>query len=250
MTETTWTLPTPDGKTIYGVTNSSGAGATAAIFMVHGFTGNMYQYPFKRAADFLSAKGYDVYRFNLYDGRKGGRNLIDCTLLTHAEDLNTIMAKFGPGYTQNFVIGHSYGGPTIMLANPQNITAASLWDPSYNITQMNKDLPDSITKIGGHLILNVGISYVLSSSMEEHAGTLDEPACIKLAEAFNAPVQVVLAGDGYYVKQSHSYHSHGKPENLAKNRQDVVPGTTHCFHEADTCEVLLAKTHAFFQQFL
>jgi len=250
MPETPYTLPTPDNKTIYGVKNVSVKPATAAIFMVHGLTGNMYEYPFKRAADVFSAQGYDVYRFNLYDGQEAGRKLVDCTLLTHAEDLNTVMAKFSPTYTKNFVIGHSYGGPTIMLANPKGLTAASLWDPSYNIEKMSNDFSEFYGKIGDYLTINWGVSYLLNPAMEEHAGTLNEPACIQLAEAFNAPVQVVLAGDGYYVKQNLSYHSHGKPENLPKNRRDVVPGTQHCFHEADTCEDLLAKTQTFFQQFL
>ena len=96
--ETKWTIETPDGHTLYGVKNSAPNNATSAVFIVHGLTSTMNDYAYKRAADFLCGK-HDVYRFNLYAGEPGGRRLLDCTLQTHADDLNLVLAHFGASMT-------------------------------------------------------------------------------------------------------------------------------------------------------
>lgn len=82
--------------------------------------------------------------------------------------------------------------------------------------------------------------------MVNHANTLDEEACTNLSKNFNAPVQVIMAGEGYYVNKPLNYDSFGS----ALNRRDVVKGTVHCFYEGQTCEELLAKTHAWFKRFV
>lgn len=245
MTETKWTLPTPDGKTIYGVKNSSREGANAAIFMAHGLTSTMYDYAFKRAADYFSQHGYDVYRCNFYDGQEGSRLLVDCTLRTHADDFSTVINAFRSSYEKVFVIGHSYGGPTIMLANPANVTAASLWDPSFDLAKANKDFSGMTKTFHGFLRLDWGTTILLNAKFEEYEDTFDEAECIRLSKAFQAPIQVVFASEGYYVKQPYNYHSFGHPQN----RSDTVEGTQHCFHEGTTCDSLLAKTHDWFKQF-
>ncbi len=245
-TETKWTLPTADGKTIYGLKNMADKPAEAAVFMVHGLTGFMQEYAFKRAADVLSAQGYDVYRFNLYDGWDNARSIMDCTLETHAGDLNTVIKAFGAKYKKAFAIGHSFGGPTIMIANPEGLTAASLWDPSIILDS----LFDDVTPVDDQTYrLDWGVVYLVGKAMIDHANGLQEKECRKLAEDFHAPVQVIHAAEGILIKKPLSYHDHGKPENLPKNRHDVIDGTMHCFYEGDTCEELLAKTHAFFQSF-
>lgn len=245
ITESPFTLPTPDGKTIYGLKNSNGVGAKAAIFIAHGLNCSMYDYHIKRAADHFPTLGFDVYRINFYDGRKNSRMLTDCTLATHAEDFNTLIQAFHSSYQKVFAIGHSYGGATIMLANPAQLTAACLWDPSYNIAQLNKDFASKKNDFHGYIRQDWGTSILLGKPMHEHGNTLDEPTCINLSKAFHAPIHVVFAGDGYYVNKKLNYHSYGNPLNSSS----IVPGTTHCFHEGNTCEELLTQTYAWFKQF-
>jgi alpha-beta hydrolase superfamily lysophospholipase len=244
ITETPWKLDTPDGFVIHGVTSSDGP-AHKAIFMVHGLTGHMNEYHFKRAADVLAAKGYDVYRFDLYSGEKGGRRMENCTLDTHAADLNTVMQAFGTKYNKCFAIGHSYGGPSVMLANPDGLTAASLWDPSYDLAKVQEEFGDNYETGDTYDLLNWGTTYLIGKPMRKQARSLDAAACRKLAHDFNAPVQVVMAGNGYYVNKGESYDSFGD----SRNRRDVVEGTVHCFNEGQTCEVLLEKTLNWFENF-
>jgi alpha-beta hydrolase superfamily lysophospholipase len=242
--ETKWTIATQDGHTIYGVKNSSSDKATSAVFIVHGLTGNMHEYALKRAADYLSAQ-HDVYRLNLYDGEAGGRLLVDCTVQTHADDLNTVLAQFGGAYEKIFLIGHSYGGPTIMLARPAKITAVSLWDPSFDLRNIQSVFSAQYLEKDGYYVANWGTSYLIGKAMYEEAGRLDAEACSQLARDFGHPVQVIHAGDGFFINRPLSYHSFGNK----LNRREVVAGTVHCFHEGNTCDELLAKTGEWFSQF-
>ena len=242
--EIKWTIPTPDGHTIYGVKNSSCEGTKVAIVMVHGLTSSMNDYAFKRAADFF-ANQYDVYRFNLYAGEAGGRMLVDCTIQTHADDLNAVLLYFGDAYEKIFLIGHSYGGTTIMLAQPERVTAASLWDPSFDLQAMQAAFAQQYVQREHFYIVNWGVSYLMGKSMYDEGLQLDLDACIKLAEEFGHPVQVVTAADGFYAKDKLSYHSFGH----SLNRREIVAGTVHCFYEGDSCEELLEKTAKWFAEF-
>lgn len=244
LTETSWNLPTPDGKTIYGV-KTSGAGATAAIFIAHGLTGHVNEYTLKRAAEYFASHGYDVYRVNLYGGQSDARQLLDCTLQTHADDFSIVTDHFSPAYKQTFLVGHSYGGPTVMLNPHPNATAYSLWDPSFDLATVHEDFESNYKALTGCYSVSWGTTFLIGQAMYDHAHTLDEAACIALAKANPVPTQVVFAGDGYYVSKSHNYQSFGNP----RNRHDVVKGTSHCFYEGQTCEELLAKTHNWFKSF-
>lgn len=237
-----WTLTAPDGATIYGVANSSGQ-ADTAVFIVHGLTGHMYEYQHKRAADHFAPR-FDVYRFNLYDGREGARALVDCTIATHAADLQTVLARFAGRYRRVFLIGHSYGGPTIMRANPGGITAVSLWDPSYDLRGVQEQFKKSYVADGAYYQVNWGTSYLIGRAMFEEAARMDAALCERLAREFSAPVQVVLAGEGHYAGKPHSYDSFN-----ARNRRDIVYGTQHCFYEGASCDELLEKTARWFESF-
>jgi pimeloyl-ACP methyl ester carboxylesterase len=239
--ETTWTIPTPDGHTIYGVKNSSGLTTSKAIFIVHGLTGHMNEYAFKRAADYFEDT-YDVYRFNLYDGRDGGRNMVDCTIKTHAGDLNLALEHFAKSYKQVFLIGHSYGGPTVMTANPSNITAVSLWDPSFDLRHTQERFEDAYTPCGDMYMVNWGTTYLIGKAMYEEAGRLDESACIELSKKFLSPIQVISAGDGFFAKSPLSWNSYACKHSI----REFVHGTAHCFYEGNSCNDLLKKTQDWF----
>ena len=249
--EQRWALKTDDGFVIHGLKNVSDQAAPPArraIFICHGLTGHMYEYAIKCAADHFQ-NDFDVYRFNFYDGEEGARSLIDCTIQTHADDLNRVLDKFGGGYDQIYLIGHSYGGPTIMLANPDHIMAVSLWDPSYDLRQIQQEFSERYIEHLDYYVVNWGTSYLISKDMYNEAGQLDQNACADLAQKFNAPVQVIHAGNGLYCTQPQSYHSYGKAENIALNQRHIVPGTEHCFYEGDSCKELLSKTEQWFKGF-
>lgn len=242
--EQKWVIDTPDNHKIYGIKNYSGQPTKKAIFMVHGLTGHMNEYAFKRAADYFLTE-FDVYRFNLYDGEEGGRCLENCTIQTHANDLNTVLHHFSAAYDNIFLVGHSYGGPTIMLAAPDRITAVSLWDPSFDLHTIQKAFSASYVPYGEYYMLKWGVTSLISKAMYEEADRMDEAACIDLSRKFKAPIQVITAADGYFNNKLLSYHSHG-PEGSIR---EFIAGTVHSFHESNTCDILLYQTKDWFLKY-
>ena len=250
MHETTWDIGASDGKDIFGISNIPESPNGAHVVIVHGLTGNPYEYALKRGADALCGAGYTVHRLALYWSGETRRNMHETTLSLHASDLNDVIAAKCPSVEKLFLIGHSYGGPTIMMANPENVTAVSLWDPTFDAKSMiweDPDVTSAQTEIGGGRILEEGrISMVFNAEMIAEGLLLDEDKSVSLAENFNGPVQVITAGESVYADQKLSYNSAGNSQNV----REFVEGTDHCFYEGNTCDVLLDKTLKWFNQFL
>jgi dienelactone hydrolase len=216
-----------------------------AVIMAHGYSGHSYEYPFKNFAK-VTEKDFCTYRINFYDGQEGGRRAIDCTLQTHADDLTTVIEWIKLNHNKIFTIGHSFGGPSVMLANHKDIKAASLWDPSYNIAQSYIDFASSYEKHQNFYVLTWGDSYLMGKPMYEFGSKLNAEFCENLAKHACFPVQVILAGTGYFVNKGNSYDSFGHP----KNRRDIIAEAGHCFFENDTATEAATLTANWFKQWL
>ncbi|HUS26678.1 MAG TPA: alpha/beta hydrolase [Nevskiaceae bacterium] len=101
------------------------------VILVHGLRGsNMGVLPFM-GAKFLSQQGFATLRVNLYDFDTDTRNLVDCTLQTHADDFDTIVRYIRRKKAPTVLAaGHSYGGLTILRSTAQ-LDGAVLWDPTH-----------------------------------------------------------------------------------------------------------------------
>lgn len=245
ISESYWDIPTPDGARIYGATNKSEQANSKCIVITHGLTGHMNQYQFKRAAMTIPCKGYDVIRFNLYWDQPGGRRLHECNLQIHAADLNTVLATMTGGYDKVFVVGHSYGGPTVMVAQPKEARAVSLWDPCFDLPEtIMKGLP--LTKFDDGYYLDWAIRHVLGKQfVEEGKSRYGEDECLVLSEKFGRPVQVVMAEHGGGAHRKVFWHSRGHPDS---QRVDIKEAD-HSFYNGDTADVLIRETLAFFNRF-
>ena len=249
MQERHWHLDTADGHRIYGATNSiDGASPDHCVVIVHGLTGNMNEYQHKTAAHFFAGMRYDAIRFNLYSDFPGGRRLSDCTLQTHAADLNAVLDSVAADYRRVYLIGHSYGGPTIMTAQPARAAAISLWDPSFDLKARwdVRNRPD-IKRRGDALYLDWGVEVLIGDALIEEAMTdaYDASGCLALSAALNRPIQVINASEGRYAAQEQSWHSAGHPAN----ERVVVDGADHCFHNGLTLNDALAHSLTWFRRF-
>ena len=91
------------------------------VIVVHGLPCTINEGIYERACEYFQQAGYATYRFGLYDWHKDARQLIDCTLTTHAKDLDTVVVHFRrKGFKKIYVAGHSFGGPTILLSTKQD----------------------------------------------------------------------------------------------------------------------------------
>lgn len=131
MPEKELTIPIPGTKLKIYAKQYGGLNNPVVIF-VHGLTGHMDEHLFYNGARYFYRRGIPSIRFNLYDWQKSARKLTNCTLNTHAYDLNVVIDYLRKRKVNKIVtIGHSYGGPTILLAHHNTIDAIALWDPSY-----------------------------------------------------------------------------------------------------------------------
>lgn len=219
-------IKTKDSHFIYGVFD--GSLSKPLFIFVHGLPGNVVDSINVAAGSWFSAHGYATFRFNLYDWQKDARQLIDCTLETHAGDLDTVVRHFRKlGVKKIFVAGHSFGGPTILLSKEQDFDAAALWDPSFesSFAQERYGFPGGqfIQEVNGYL-MHWGANTVIGKAM---ADQVDALSWADLPKAFHRPLKIFLAQKGVLVKGGKEYFKNAsEPKELL-----IVKGATHQFND-------------------
>lgn len=231
---------TKDGHTIYGTLNSAPKVSNSIVVFVHGLTGHKNEHIFYNAAQFFPKKGFDTYRFDLYSGDKGGRALSDCTVRTHASDLSLVLKGLKKRYRNIHVVGHSLGGPTIILADLSPIRSIVLWDPSDMLGLADivegQERKLKQNKISGLYIVDWGVEYILGKEMAEEFKTL-RPA--KLAGTINKPIKIIAAQMGN-LRGSKEYLKYAnEPKELV-----TLKNAGHTFDEDGKEEELLKETLA------
>lgn len=244
MPESKWSLPTPDGKTIYGVLNVSAAKKNKkAILHIHGLTGDPYGFAQTLMAQQFPDQGYDVIRPYLYHAKNDARKLVDCTMAIHAQDIDTLTAHFKNEYEELFIATHSYGGPSALTADINQFKAACLWDPTYDQTTVfTKD--GELPQIGEYRILVSGTYRLMGEQMYQERMLYGPEYSRQIAAKCTIPLQVILAADGWGTYGETFTDFAGGPKN-----QIIIPDTAHCFYEEGTIEPLLKYTKKWFDKY-
>lgn len=237
-----FTLPTPDGKTIYGIWDRANESLSDKVVVIaHGLTGWACEHQHMFARRYLTQRGYDVVRFNFYAGADDARKLRDITVQIQADDLNLVCDHFRPQYKKLFVIGHSYGGLTLLFANPV-ATALSFWDASF--TPYESFWKDTASRLSGtpYYIHGWGSYHLIGEAMIEEAKNLSEADSIALARRIAMPSQVILAGlCSENLVRTALYDS-----LVCEKEMQDIEGADHTFSRDDTVQVLLEKTESWF----
>jgi dienelactone hydrolase len=225
----------------------AGAKGRPLVIIVHGLPCSINEGIYERACEFFSKAGYATYRFGLYDWHKDARQLIDCTLSIHAQDLDAVVDHFRrKGFKKIYVAGHSFGGPTILLSKKQDFDAAVLWDPSYDVsfTKKKYGVPGgrSIKSLNGYF-MRWGVNVVLSRRM---AREVDELEWDSLTPSFHVPLKLIAAGKGILVNGCKKYIAHAnEPKQL-----EILKGATHYFDDTPSMQNrLFISTKNWFQKF-
>jgi len=210
-----------DGKQMSGVLR--GSVKRPVLLMVHGLTGHNQEHLFFNGARYFDRHGISTLRINLYSDGKDARCLSNCTLKTHAQDVSAALKYLKRhGAKQIFALGHSYGGPSIMLADQKMIDGYILLDSSYK--------PDFIKLFGAknlnkkQMKIDWGVEFIVSRAMKKFSDDLDWAA---MARKIKKPVLAVYAGKGILQKSTKIYSKTvSGPAKLVG-----IPGATHCFDE-------------------
>ncbi|MFA6503503.1 MAG: alpha/beta fold hydrolase [Patescibacteria group bacterium] len=206
------------------------------ILMVHGLTGHMNEHIFFNGARYFDKHGFSSLRVNLYSNSEDNRTrcLTDCTLKTHAEDINRALQYLRRhGARKIHAVGHSFGGPSIMLADQNLIDGYVLWDSSYE--------PNFIKSFGAKPLsrrlmkINWGVGFIVGRKMKDFSEKLDWD---EMARKIKKPLLAIYAGKGILKNTAQTY------TNLFKGPSELVgiPGATHCFDEPGTEEKLFTET--------
>lgn len=231
-------IKTSDNHVIYGVLNTKEKKSDTLAIFVHGLTGHPNEHTFYNAAQSFPKRGVDVFRFALYTGEKGGRKLSECTISTHASDLDKVVSYFRKKYKSIAVIGHSLGSPTILKSATSKVDVIVLWDPSY-LKHGSSDAPKKVKVNGKELCLEEwGTEYLLNLAMykewNEFNGTKELPLVSKLGK----PLKIIAAGKGILVEGSKKYIEVAKkPKDLT-----IIKNASHTFDEEGVEEKLLKET--------
>ena len=233
-----------DGKKISCRLNRSLSGsAQKAVILSHGLTGHPFEHIHMQAADYFTVRGYDVYRFAYYCDGNNYRTLSDCTLEIHGKDLNAVVDFAQQKYDQVFVCGHSYGGLTVLFAQP-DVTAAAFWDASFTPYEAFWQSDAEHCAELDCYVLDWGCRYLVGKDMVEEAKSLTADKAEGMAAQFKAPSLVALAGDNAEnANRGHLYEA----LSCEKDLQDIT-GADHCFTKGDTVYDLLEKTNNWFER--
>jgi hypothetical protein len=242
-----WNFISKEGYKIEGRTDFAGKNASGKCFViVHGYCGTMNEHLHEEAMHFFTSQGYDVVRFNLQSQR---HKLRDCTLQTHAHYLLSVLEQQCRQYNQIYLSGHSYGGPTIMIAQPQNIAAICLWDPSFNLPALWNQM--EVEEHADFCVLNFGGNEVLAGSAmaKEGRNHYQTEECLGLSKSIGCPIKVISASEGeefeVYKIDKKSWHSSGHHENC----RIVIPNSDHNFTRGGSLSVMLNETYDWFEKF-
>ena len=234
-------VPTSDNKVIYG--RLRGPLSQPLVIFVHGLGGIMNQHIYYNGARFLERNGISSFRLNLYGWEKDARNLIECTIDTHSYDLDKVVEYFRKkGVKKIFVVGHSFGGPTILLSKDKNFDGVILWDPSY-------DTPKSFEEFEYLPALDMyrvrwGIDVLIGKKMFEAKSKLrdrEEKGIQKIA----VPIKIITAGRGFLVWGGKRYYT------LANEPKAhvVIKNADHLFDEDGAEEKLFEETIIWIKRF-
>lgn len=235
-------IKTADQKFIYGTFTSSKKKSGTLIIFVHGFTGHQNEHIFFNGAKFFTEKGFDTFRFNLYAGEGGGvRHFRDTKLSLHGEDITTTIKYFREKYKKIYVVGHSYGGTSLLFVDQSIVDGFIFWDPSYI------DSKDST----GHLkynkhfdayILNYGIEIIVGKGFIEELKNF--PNCGLLINTINKPVLFVTAGRKGNSKAGIKYYNKANSPKKLIN----IKSADHNFNNWNDENMLFKKTYSWLKE--
>lgn len=242
--QTELSIKVEDGVSAYG--RLHGSPEKPLVIIVHGIPGSINDGLHEHAASWFSKNGFAAFRFNLYGWQADARQLKDCTLKTHAADLDAIVKYFREqGAKSIFVAGHSFGGVTTLLSQTQEFDKAVLWDPSFDIsfTKEKYDCPGGtyVKELDGYL-MRWGANVVVGKAMADEVDNLDWSS---LATDFHKPLRIIAAEKGVLVPGAKKYFA------AANGPKDwsMITGATHSFDDSDEIrEQLFVLTKEWFER--
>lgn len=237
-------IRTRDKHIIYGTLNYASKKTKKLIVFVHGLTGHENEHIFYNSARFFPKKGFATFRFNLYDGREKGRSLRKSTIKIHGRDLTRVVRYFQRKFKKIYVVGHSLGGPTILLSNLSFVTAIVFWDPSdlgglKDIVEGQERKLKRITSLNSY-VFDWGTEWLLGGRMAKEYTHLKP---VKMVRNVHKPLKIIAAQKGNVIASRKYLKQANNPKKLV-----IIKKAGHCFDEEGVEEKLFLETLKWFKK--
>lgn len=229
----TYALPTTDNHLIHGTLDSA-VKTDKLIIFAHGLTGNQYEHQYYNAPAFFNPKGYDTFRFDFYSPEEKGRQISECSISIHVQDLETVINRFQNDYKDVYLIGHSIGCNVIMNSDTIGIKKIIYWDPTRGLKNL-EEKNATYDEHGQLYTLHWGLEIQLNQQMINDWKAAADLKNLKLKLTSNS--YFIFAGN-YYLYDAWKPHIKGFPLS-------IVPNATHRFVEVGTLERLYLETLKF-----
>jgi pimeloyl-ACP methyl ester carboxylesterase len=241
-------LPNTDGLKIKCILR--GSLESPLVVMMHGLGGkpnSLIQY---LGARYLHENGFSTLRLAMYDTLPQTRNLIDCTLMTHITDFETVVSYLrDKGVDCIFAEGHSYGGATI-LGSQAMLEGAVLWDPTHGNywaeKRYEKYAAQFPEKLVGDIYIGLsGAGYLIPKAIEDYDRGVGDTA--QWATGKGYPLKIIAAGSGAMADLGQKYIDVAdEPKQCI-----VIEGAGHNFDDSDEVMMqLLSETESWFKEAL
>lgn len=219
---------------------------STAVVIVHGLTSYVHEALYEDARRFFNKKGFSVFRPELYGWEIDARDLKDCTLETHGSDLDRLIVYLRKnGYKSVYIVGHSYGWPSIqsMEQSPDRI---AVWDGTF--VGMPLSFIGSmgyVDKLGVY-IDSSGSGLIIGKAMFVEAKILNSnPESI--SKVVTAPTKLFYAGEGILHKYSKLQLSLLRKVGVYC-RSRIIKNADHNFTDDNVKDKLFKATYNWFSK--
>ena len=155
-------IKTSDKCVIYGMLNWKRKTNSLIIFF-HGLSAYIDDEPFFNASRYFPNNGFATARISLYSYEKNARKLKTAMIKDHTNDIAAVVNYFKKKFSKIYLIGHSLGGPSILLLNFNEVKVEGivLWDPS----NADSKIEETLTVKKEITYTNWGIQIILNHEM-------------------------------------------------------------------------------------
>ncbi len=230
-------IKTSDKKIIEGILGIAKDDNIKLVIFVHGFTGQPNEHIFFNGSKFITTKGFDTFRFSLYAGNsKNTRHFNETSITKHGEDINTIIKFFKKKYKKIFLVGHSYGGTSLMFTDQSKIDGYVFWDASFIIKK--SPLGDMVFNENiDKYITDFGIEILVGKKFVEELNNF--PDCGDLIKKIQKPVLFITAGKNGNLNPGMKYFKNANNPKKIIN----IKNADHNFNSWKDEEELLKQTY-------
>lgn len=227
-------IKTKDGHYVYGTISSPKKVSSKLVIFCHGFTGHKDEHIHFNGAKFMNENGYNSFRFSFYYPEKGARHFEETKISQHGDDITDVLTYFKDKYEKIYLVGHSYGGTSLLFVDSNMVDGLVFWDGIYIDSKREKKYFEKDRKKFGY-VFDVGMNILIGKDYIKELYSF--PDCGELVKKIKIPVKFIGAEKGAGKDAKKLYSKANQPKELT-----IIDEADHCFNTFKSEEKLFQET--------